>query len=1015
MLDEDVCFRVTTTNLPFEKCLGEWKDRFGSDAFARTLDCPCDDSANDRARRSSGNSDDGGDSEHRAGTKVRFAIESASLARSGSNRDGKMSRDSSRSCESFLGDERANEQSVASSAQLLIREELAKVADRSDDSRDKSRALNVSEGNFALEKKNDPFTGAGANNAMLETSPETRCYGKSNGINYEKTRRWDSSSISWSEHVACENLRIENKMTSVDEAASEERAAEQMDQKDETVASSEIAEHARSFADESTETTCGNEEAKAAEITERRTRAEKTFPEKFCRNEDRVESEKVLIGEPLASFLNDDDATRDNSAIGSSRRLSIDDLADKSPALPASRRSLIDENEERRTRNIADSKNDYEEASPSDETFAKSVPAKIRRDFFLETMLADRPMDVSIDCTVISTRAVPLSPSVNGELSRPSESTRELDADSARGRKRSCAFDETIKAHTENKKVLKDAGETKGRTAGIPSADAKSTKSWNKSAGDAKNDVLNELLYSFDNIKLKIVSPENKRPARRIGDKENIIARPVAVDGGISAENEDASFKQHALEECRDEACESKLEPSIEMARPKNEAAAITGITKESALARARLDPVIDGELARSESVAITGPGAKSRDAERKTARVGERDAGSDRARSRMEKTSKSSENEASERESGKSQDVRVPETILEQKSAECERMRQFQKRIPIGPPATVNKIFDSRELETIAHTSRGGSLHVEKRAGVVSREAHSRVGEKTDKGMKDEADARRIASRPALSLAGDATSSEDKCAIARGTTSVTPCNNNDNNNRAVTAVVNVSNDQSSHDVVTITPGKVRSFVKYYEIRGDAITVEGHSKINNREKVARRKSTKKRAAPTVTKSPRRTEIMTEGGDVGPNDASGRTSLGRTRLSSTMPESSCDNSIREQSRARPRLMGERERSASHVSDESHVPLARTSAKKSVQFDGGFTVILSETFDENGRSAGIAHDANASGKKRAAGTASSRDAEGTREIAKPRKPPDARQDLLPRRETVAQVGEFSLKLV
>jgi len=130
----------------------------------------------------------------------------------------------------------------------------------------------------------------------------------------------------------------------------------------------------------------------------------------------------------------------------------------------------------------------------------------------------------------------------------------------------------------------------------------------------------------------------------------------------------------------------------------------------------------------------------------------------------------------------------------------------------------------------------------------------------------------------------------------------------------------------------------------------------------------------------------------------------------------MPESSRDNSTREQSKARSRLMGERERSASHVSDESHVPLAKTGMKKTVQFHGGFTVILSETFDESGKSAGTAHDANISGKKRALGTASSRAfAESIREIAKPRKPPNTRQDLLPRRETVAQVGEFSLKLV
>ncbi|XP_033338263.2 uncharacterized protein LOC117227272 isoform X1 [Megalopta genalis] len=60
-------------------------------------------------------------------------------------------------------------------------------------------------------------------------------------------------------------------------------------------------------------------------------------------------------------------------------------------------------------------------------------------------------------------------------------------------------------------------------------------------------------------------------------------------------------------------------------------------------------------------------------------------------------------------------------------------------------------------------------------------------------------------------------------------------CNNNDNN-RAVTSVA-VSDDQS-RDTVTITPGRVRSFVKYYEIRRDA-TTDNDSKTNDRDKLDR--------------------------------------------------------------------------------------------------------------------------------------------------------------------------------
>ncbi|XP_076173329.1 uncharacterized protein LOC143149644 [Ptiloglossa arizonensis] len=75
-------------------------------------------------------------------------------------------------------------------------------------------------------------------------------------------------------------------------------------------------------------------------------------------------------------------------------------------------------------------------------------------------------------------------------------------------------------------------------------------------------------------------------------------------------------------------------------------------------------------------------------------------------------------------------------------------------------------------------------------------------------------------------------TGSGDKSAIARRIPR-SRCNNNDNN-RAVIPVA-VSDDQS-RDTVTITPGRVRSFVKYYEIRGEA-TTDKDSKTNDRDKV----------------------------------------------------------------------------------------------------------------------------------------------------------------------------------
>ncbi|XP_026825231.1 uncharacterized protein LOC105287574 [Ooceraea biroi] len=1026
--DDNVCFRVTTTNLPFEKCLGG-RNRFGGDAFDNSTngsDCI----TYNNVRKSSNSFDNDDDSDHRVGTKVRFVIESSSPAKSNRDRNGEIDVpcDDLRSYESVLGNERVSEQSATSSVQLLT--EIREIKDRGDNSRDKSCTLSAEEGNFAT-KEDDLFMLADASNvdAIFKATPETCYYDKRNDINYERIRKEDSNSISWSEHI--ENFRIGKGSTvmSVDETdASERRAAKQMDQKQTLVASSEIAEHIR-FTDESTDTACRIEEANAAEITEKKThREEEIFSKRSDKNdikEDHItKSERVFIGESLESLLNDD-VSRDNCADGSGKKISINDFADKSLSLFDSQQSSIEESEERITNDFADSKNDCEKAFPLEKIFTKSVPMKIRRDSFLETMLADDPTDISIECAAISTQTMMSSSSVDKELSMPSESMnkiRELDTDSAR--RHLYGFDDAIKAHTENQKVLMDTEKTRGRTIDVSSVNAKSTQSRNKSASDAKNDVLNELLCNFSNIKLKIVSPENNRSAR-IDDEKNIIARPVTIDNRISTENGSASFNiSRSLEECRNEVRDvvevnCKLGLSIENIDMKNDTVTIGKIMKED-FTKTKLDSMIGEKIAKNKNVAISRLGEASFDVTNKIAKdspakskVGEKDVKSEdiRARSRIEKPSKNTESEVNkaERETKKSRDACTPKTILKKKSAECEQANQFQKKIPIGAPATMNKIFDSKELEMIADASHRVSVkNVVKHAEVVSREAHSRVGEKTDEEMSDEADAdpRKIASRSALSLAEDATSSDDKCAIARKNTSIIPCNNNDNN-RAVTAVANVSNDQSLRDVVTITSGKVRSFVKYYEIRGDATTVEGHSKINDRQKVAKRKSTKNRAAPVTTRSPQRPEIMTKGKETegGSRDARSnddlKTSFDKTRLSSRMPEDSPNNQ-----ETGLKLTRERERNGSHVPDKTHVPLAKTSVKKSVQFRGGFIVIRSETFDEDEESARIV-DANASRKKRTFGIPSSRDSEGQiREIAKLEKPPDARKDFFPR-ETVAQM--------
>ncbi|KAI4473328.1 hypothetical protein M0802_016182 [Mischocyttarus mexicanus] len=83
-----------------------------------------------------------------------------------------------------------------------------------------------------------------------------------------------------------------------------------------------------------------------------------------------------------------------------------------------------------------------------------------------------------------------------------------------------------------------------------------------------------------------------------------------------------------------------------------------------------------------------------------------------------------------------------------------------------------------------------------------------------------------------------------DKCAIVREKTPVVITRrNNDDNNRAITTPVDLSNDQSlidHYETLTITPGSVRNFVKYYEIRQETTAFED-SKINDRKTLVRSK------------------------------------------------------------------------------------------------------------------------------------------------------------------------------
>lgn len=1043
MLDDnsDVCFRMTMTNLPFEKCLGRWRDPSDDDDFARQFDdCRFKDSTSEIDRITDEKSsdydifDNKKDSKCRVGTRVRFAIESPSR-RAPSKRDSDVKIgvpcDSSRSCESIPDDEQTGAgQSVASSVKLTeIREEFANVKDRRDNTRDKSYASSVVKGNSAT-GENDPFIMASANkvDAKLKAIPQTHCSDRNNDVNCKRIRDESSELISRSVQAGDEILKTgkENIITSVTRKAiaSKEYDAKQVG--DQSNTSSEVAGNAHRVTDESLETACKIEET--AKITRRTAHwEEKMFikkPSDDIKEKCVAKNERVHFDESPQNFLN----KRNND--GTSENSSTENLINKS----VERTRLLPDENKARNDSFVDSKNKYETVSPSEDIFAKSIPVKVRRNSFLETMLSEDLTDIAINCATISAVA---SLSMDKELSATNKSPdkiQKLDTDVTTESQHSHDFYNAIKMDAKRQKVSKNSKKTEERI--VKTSNVRSMQTVSKSVSDVKNDVLNELLCNFNNIKLKIVSPENKKSAAKIGGDENIFC-PNVIDSGISKGKQNAS---KSFEKSRSEICSVPV--STKIIDVYNDAMIVEKIAREGDLTKTKIEekpqnlkndtPAVNEKITKNRSNEMKKPN-KSCNIKGKIVRENSKmkidknfsdiEIEEINVKTRIEKMSEGTKSAFEpNQESKKSRAIRVPKTILKKTSVECEQRQvsEFQqKRILIGAPVTMNKIFDSREFKAIADASRKNSLNKNgRKREKASREIHTRGEEKTDEVIADEADEdrRRIVNRSALALVE---SSSDKCAIARKkTTSVNPCNNNDNN-RAVTPVANVSNDQSFCDVVTITPGKVRSFVKYYEIRGDTTTVGRHSKINDREKVARRKFTKSQEVPARNWP----EVMikkreTKGGDgnVKSNDCDlPGTFSNRTQPSTFAPrvqEDPLKNPVCKTTKMGSKIK-EYERSGSHVSDkETCAPFAKTGAKKSVQFLDGFTVIHSKTFGEEESARTVAdRDTNTSRKRRAPGVPPSQNSTDYRklvcEIAKLEKSPNVKEGSLRRQEDVTQI--------
>lgn len=536
----------------------------------------------------------------------------------------------------------------------------------------------------------------------------------------------------------------------------------------------------------------------------------------------------------------------------------------------------------------------------------KSVPVDIRRNFFLENMLSEDTDESWTSCRIIA--AHPKSPA------------KRVESGGGEERKVADRLNESIRMDFEIQKILQ--GSKKVDETGSPRPTARSTtrkvvETGKKNASDVKCDVLNELLSNFNSIRLKPVNAEKKKIHPRVertndDDEEGIASRndpndsnsPFRIAGRTSDENINSrsTAKQWRNAaclttrkilnswKCDNEAARKQSQDDVNFSEPSIKLDKTDSCSTKQHRACPTRRTILMNQVSQNDSSVETGVQGAIKLAE----------------------NGKVSSDVGNEGSSERTNDE--GRTKNEKCKSELVRTREVEEKW-------------TRKSDAVEGTSGGGG-----------REHVQTCSEKTE----------RLTELSAIS--GE--QKKKKSAIARRN-SRPHCNNNDNN-RAVTTPVVLSDDQS-RDVVTITPGRVRKFVKYYEIRHE-VTTDRDSKTNDRvdrEGMSGHRSVysirRGLEARTDTKKKRRDE-----------DSS--TDEERSSADSRKKESRDDRGTMEK-------VGKRESSTIHdvvdlVEDDDskraetmrHVSsctrAGKTKRKKSVKFQGGFTVIGAKSLEDNG---------------------------------------------------------------
>ncbi|XP_060820317.1 uncharacterized protein LOC132909478 [Bombus pascuorum] len=551
---------------------------------------------------------------------------------------------------------------------------------------------------------------------------------------------------------------------------------------------------------------------------------------------------KIFVNESLRNILNRCDFTSNDFANGSEDSDVQDDNLDTGDiSVGESERNfkgLItkdDTGQETKDIPVSQSNKKSQDSFIGNESLEKKKsitnPVNIQRNSFLINMLSEDTDQMCTSCEIIALHPKSLAKS-EVSISKDEE-----------GKKLANRLNESIKMDSEIQKILQESKAPLKRvetTFPKPTTAKKIAETSKKTTGEAKCDVLNELLSNFSNIKLKPVNDERRSAAeshprvktssRKENDKERIESM--------------SDSRTQSLKDCNGNSFLETTKASDESINLK---AGTSSVKQWQYAASLTTRKVLDDRNKSNESQ-IESEGSKNCTAN-STESVKTPDSCyilSDRKEesremdvNRVVRTVKQWQyaaslttnnyisgdlnkgNESQKRSENFQGDVSfVTSTVDRINGVERATYQDYS-----GLSRNTNEVlFEPIKSDDVRRVSDEGG-----RGGASSVECLQMIGcsAKTDESHNRCAYARQLELNKSMSM-----SSGDKRAIARRI-SQPHRNNNDNNNdnRAVTSVA-VSDDQSC-DTVTITPGRVRSFIKYYEIQREA-TTDNDSKTNDR-------------------------------------------------------------------------------------------------------------------------------------------------------------------------------------